>query len=706
MSASRGVRVFFAAAILLLVVLAGAALIPAARWRAKVVLGKATGRINDIEWSDLRWMLRPGSGVYLERLAEVPNPFLAIESPRQSKRDVEAGAGLFREQCGACHGDEGRGGPGGPPLNNHIFRQGSSDWGLYRTITRGIPGTAMVGKQLPRDDVWRLVSYLKRDVVGRGGETASGGPFLLLKPVTREDLRNAADSGKDWLTYSGSYSGQRYSRLGEINRNNVGQLRVEWQRQLSTAAERVETSPIVRGTTMFITEPPSRVLALDARSGRVLWTYSHELPTRLLLCCGSVNRGVALLGDRVFVGTLDGHLISLDASSGEVVWDVTVADASHGYSITAAPLAVEDMIVTGVGGGEFGIRGFVDAYDAASGKRRWRFYTVPGGRGGAKGTWEGCAGSVGGGARRPTGSFNPELRLIYWGIGNPSPNFDGGKRNGDNLYSDSVVALEADSGKLRWYFQFTPHDLHDYDSVQIPVQVETMFDGNRRKVLAWPNRNGFYYLLDRATGKFLLGTPFAKETWADGLEADGRPRVRPESIPNRQGSLVYPGIIGATNWWPPAYDAESNLIYVPTLDRGGIYYALPGLEPGSEGLTLGGIDTKVPNELADVSIKALEVNSGRVRWRHARPPRKDPNEIGGLMSTAGRLVFGGDMESFFALDADSGRELWSFETGGRISAAPVSYELAGHQYVTIAAGRSILTFALPQSRKNPKTEAH
>jgi len=357
------------------------------RWREKIVFDKATGRLKNIGWSDITWMLRPGSGVSLERLAATRNPFESIESPRHSENDIDAGGRLFREHCSSCHGDSGRGGNGGPSLYDHTFRQGRSDWAVYSTIKLGIPDTAMVGRNLPRDDIWRLVSYLRWAQESREA-SGSAAPPVAFEPVTATALRGADDDPAEWLMYSGSYASQRYSRLRQINADDIGQLRVEWQRQLSTTAEKVETSPIVRGSTMFVTEPPNRVLALDATSGRVLWTYSRDLPSQLLLCCGAVNRGVALLGTRVFVGTLDAHLVALEASTGKVLWDVEVADPANGYSITGAPLAVNGMILTGVAGGEFGIRGFVDAYDAASGQRRWRFYAVPGAGQPGSETWE------------------------------------------------------------------------------------------------------------------------------------------------------------------------------------------------------------------------------------------------------------------------------------------------------------------------------
>jgi len=670
------------------------------RWRAAILAEKATGQIGDIRWSDLLSMLRPGSDFYLESLADTRNPFLVIESPRRSKTDLEAGERLFRDGCSPCHGNRGTGGPGGPSLQNHVFRQGRSDWALYRTITEGIPGTAMTGSQMPRDDVWRLVTYLRMIVIAERGDLGSTRKVSVRLPfqaVTPEELRFATDHPNEWLTYSGSYASQRHSRLTQINRDSVRKLQLEWARQFSTSAERVEASPIVRGTTMFVTEPPNRVLAIDAATGKVLWTYSHDLPSHLLLCCGTVNRGVGVQGDRVFVGTLDAHLVALDASTGKPIWDVMVGDPLRGYSITSAPLTIENMVVTGVAGGEYGARGFIDAYDASSGERRWRFYAIPDSGQPGNETWSSNSWRKGGAPTWLTGSFDPELRLIYWGVGNPSPNFDGEDRSGDNLYSNSVVALEADSGKLRWYFQFTPHDAHDWDSVQIPVLVDAIFDNSKRRLLSWTNRNGFYYLLDRSTGEFLSGTPYVRQTWADGLDAKGRPRIRPESVPSRQGATVYPSLFGGTNWWSPSYDPELELVFVPTVDRGGVFYVLPDRPPAEERLVLGGVHLRLPNEDTIVAVKALELRTGRVRWQYLRPPVKAIDVMGGLISTAGRIVFGGEGETLFALDSETGAELWHCEVGGEIAAAPVSYELAGREYLAVAAGRSILAFALPQS---------
>lgn len=663
-----------------------------------IVLDKAVGNLPEMSWSDILWAVKLGSEINLEKLADTKNPFEVIDGPRQSSSDLADGEKLFGKLCVSCHGDAGRGGVGGPSLYDRTFVQGRTPWALYRTITLGISGTPMVGRDLSRNDAWRIVSYLESKLSTQ--ESAELDPaFASLRPVAPIDLVDATKDPAEWLTYSGSYDGQRHSTLDQINRSNVGQLRVEWTRQLLDAQGDLETTPIVRGSVMVVTGLSDKVLALDTASGRVLWTYSRDLPNGLKLCCGPVNRGVALLGTQLFLGTVDGHLVALDATTGKVLWDVALVDKTDGYSITGAPLVVDDMVITGVAGGEYAIRGFIDAYDAATGKRRWRFYTVPGpGEPGSE-TWEPGSLQTGGSPTWLTGSYDPQLHLLYWGVGNPSPNYYGENRKGDNLYSDSVVALDVRSGKLVWYFQFTPHDLHDWDSDQIPVLVDTAIDGSERKLLAWPNRNGFYYLLDRVTGKFLLGKAFAKQTWADGLDADGRPRVRPESIPSRAGATVYPSAAGAINWWSPSYDSRSGLLYVPSIEQGSIYFASPDRPVDSEGMVLGSWGAGIPHEQVVMSVKAIDVVTGQIRWQHNRPRRLGTSigGTGGLLSTNGGFVFGGDGETLFALDAESGAELWHFDAGGKVIAAPITYQLAGREFISVAAGHSIFTFALPQS---------
>jgi len=323
----------FATGLIPLVFAAGIVSIGPLRWRAIVLFDKATGRLNDVKWSEVGWMLSRGNGVNLERLAATRNPHESVEPTQIGGRRRSRFASLFRQQCGTCHGEGGLGGPGGPALRDHVFRQGPSDWALYRTIMLGIPNTAMPGRSLPRDDTWRLVMYLKRSLAGEETKAPPNGSTptpVSIVPIIAADLRGSEEHPAEWLMYSRSYASHRHSRLTQINRENIGELRVEWQRQLSTPVEKVETSPVVRGSTMFVTEPPNQVHALDATTGRVLWTYSRDLLLHLSLCCGPVNRGLALLGDRVFVGTLDAHLVALNAATGRVMWDIAVAECFEG----------------------------------------------------------------------------------------------------------------------------------------------------------------------------------------------------------------------------------------------------------------------------------------------------------------------------------------------------------------------------------------
>ena len=378
--------------------------------------------------------------------------------------------------------------------------------------------------------------------------------------MTYERLLKADSEPGNWLTYSGSYRSWRYSTLDQINRQNAGSLKVAWVYQMPTS-HRIEATPIVVDGVMYVSEPPSNVFALDAATGRPYWHYKRSLPAKINVCCDAVNRGVAVLGDRVFLGTVDAHLVALSAKTGAVLWDVPVADSQTGYSITGAPLIVKDMVITGIAGGEYGIRGFLDAYDVATGKRRWRFNTIPGP--GEKGheTWGGTdAWKQGGGPTWVTGSYDPELNLVIWGVGNPSPDWNADVRPGDNLYSDSAIALDADTGKLKWHFQFVPHDANDWDAVQVPVLVDTEWQGRPRKLIYWAHRGGFYYVLDRATGEFLLGKPFAKQTWAKGLDAKGRPERLPNSVPREEGVYIWPGVQGATNWYSPSYNPLTALL--------------------------------------------------------------------------------------------------------------------------------------------------
>ena len=509
--------------------------------------------------------------------------------------------------------------------------------------------------------------------------------------VPYERILDAASEPGSWLTYSGSYGAQRYSTLDQITRENVDRLQPAWIYQIR-ARHKFEVSPLVVDGVMYITEPPSDVTALDLRTGRPIWSYRRSLPDGVVTCCGQVNRGVALLDDQVFVATVDAHLVALDARTGHVRWDIEVADHTMAYSMTVAPLALKDKIIVGISGGEYGIRGFLDAYDPITGERLWRFWTVPGPGEPGNETWSGDSWERGAAATWVTGAYDAELNLLYWGTGNPGPDFIGDVRRGDNLYSECLLALDPDTGELKWYFQFLPHDIHDYDSTQVPVLLDADFEGAPRKLVLFPNRNAFYYVLDRVTGEFLVGKQFARQTWATGLDERGRPIENPDTIPSQEGALVYPDDDGAANWFSPTYSPQTNLVYQNVREKGATYYLADATyEPGR--LYMGASRRTVEAEDPKGFLRALDPLTGDLVWEievHSPP-------WAGLMSTAGGLVFSGTMEGdFFAADAATGDVLWRFQTGGAVYANPITYLSEGRQFIAIAAGSALLTFALPE----------
>ena len=514
-------------------------------------------------------------------------------------------------------------------------------------------------------------------------------PTFAAAQVPYERVRDATSEPQSWLSYSGDYTAQRHSTLDRIDRDNVSELQPAWIYQIE-ARDAFQATPLVADGVMYISEPPSDVTALDLKTGRPLWTYRRSLPEEIITCCGRVNRGVALLDDQVILGTIDAHLVALDAATGRVRWDVKVADHHEAYSITVAPLALDGKVIVGIAGGEFGIRGFLDAYDAETGERLWRFWTVPGPGEPGHETWSGDSWKSGAAATWITGAYDPELNLVYWGTGNPGPDFLGDSRQGDNLYSDAVIALDADTGELRWHFQFTPHDVLDMDSCQVPVLLNAEFKGSPRKLMLFPNRNGFYYILDRATGEYLLGREFAKQNWALRLDANGRPVKNPDAIPDADGAVAFPDDDGTANWMSPTYSPATGLIYVAIREKGAYFFKTEAeYAPGQ--LFMGASKRQLEDQEVKGYIRALDALTGERVWDFElhTPP------WAGLLSTAGGLVFSGSEEGeFFALDAATGDVLWSFQTGGRVIAAPISYLSEGKQYIAVAAGGSLMTFVL------------
>lgn len=510
-----------------------------------------------------------------------------------------------------------------------------------------------------------------------------------------EQLLADEQNGDDWLSYSGGYKSERFSPLAQINPANVSQMKVMWAYQMQAAgiagAGLQETTPLVANGIMYLTEAPSSVTALDARTGNLLWHWKPDISAEVLnIGFPRINRGVALLDDSVFVATLDARLFALDAISGAVRWEVDVADNSVGFSLTLAPLALDGKIIVGVSGAEAGVRGFIDAYDSNTGERLWRTFTVPEpGEPGSE-TWEGEAWQTGGGSTWLTGSFDPELNTLYWTTGNPAPDWNGDLRPGDNLFTCAVLALNPDTGEMLWHFQYTPHDTHDWDANQIPVLVDGEFEGRERKLLALANRNAFYYLIDRETGEYLLGEEYSYQTWAEGIDENGRPIVKPNTEPTREGNLVWPSLQGATNWFSPSYNPNTQQFFVPNRRMGAIYYkADVEYTPGAP--FLGGGEQALDGDQATGAIVALDVMTGEQEWEFEllTPPWS------GVMATAGGLVFGSSAEGvFFALDATSGNPLWNFNSGAHIRTNPMGFAIDDNQRVAIVGGRTLFVFGL------------
>jgi alcohol dehydrogenase (cytochrome c) len=526
----------------------------------------------------------------------------------------------------------------------------------------------------------------------------------LLAQIPYDRLLHAADTPQDWLSYSGSYFSQRYSALDQITPANVANLEQKWVFQ-ARSIEKFEATPLVADGVMYTVQAPNDIVGLDAITGRIFWIYSYSPAPQARPCCGRVNRGLAILGNTLFMGTVDAHIVAVDAISGHLLWNTKVADPSAGYAITHAPLVVKDKVIVGTAGGEYGIRGFLAAYDVHTGKEAWRFNTIPGP--GEKGheTWAGDSWKHGGASVWMTGSYDPDSNLTYWGIGNPGPDFNADMRRGDNLYSDCAVALDADTGQLKWYFQFTPHDDFDFDAVQVPVLADLDWKGARRRVLLWANRNGFFYVLDRTTGEFLQGAPFAKITWAKGLDEKGRPMRAANMVPTPDGTKIYPGNQGATNWYSPSYSPHTGLFYIPIWDN---YYSVYLNEKiqFNEGRIFAGALPRSPVALIRPpqivtraeedgygAIRAFDPQTGERKWEYKMTDVTDS----GILTTASDLLFVGGREGYFmALNARSGELLWKAVVGGQVSAGPMSYSVNGKQYVAISAGNVLFVYGLRQ----------
>ena len=642
-----------ALAIAILLVLVAAFSAPSVRWRAVALWLDLTGRIPDLPPGDLLAMLRPRSGqVQLTRIIDTHNPYAVILVPPLTAAERAAGRTLFGAQCASCHAPDGMGGPGAPALAGRPLSHGETPWAIYRTIRYGVPGTGMPPHPLTRQQLWELVGYVSslRAATAAGRLPAAMAAKLAAVDLPYAKLAQASYAGNGWLTYGGSYSGDRFSTLTQINTGNVGELALRWLYPFPGNLWKIECSPLVRGGIMYITGPDGQVMALDALSGAKLWEHDHPFKVE-----GGgegplgQNRGVALLGNRVFATTWNSTLTALSAATGKVLWEQRVG-VYPGTWISAAPLAYRDLVVVGVATPTGEGRGYLAAYDVRTGKLRWRFMTIPGPGQPGHDTWEGDSWKVGGVGPWMTGTYDPQRDVLYWGVGGPRPDFDPSKRKGDNLYSNSVVALRGSTGQLLWYFQSTPADTHDWDAVQVPMIADSTVAGHEDRRLLWANRNGFYYVLDRTTGAFCTACPSCARTGRSGLDARGHPLLAPgrESV---QGKVVFPSARGGTNWWPPSYDPDVGLTFIPMLEQGMTFFPTAQTLPKSE-LSF------------YTAVRAVDAYSGKSVWEHRERERTGDSTVSGMLSTRGGLVFGAADGQFFALDAHSGKTLWSAGIAG------------------------------------------
>ncbi len=593
-----------------------------------------------------------------------------------------------------------------------------SDADLAVLVREGLPARAMPGVAIAGSDLQQLLAFLRTlrspeaDALQRVHVETVDGATLdgVAMNQSSADLQLLTDDGRlhlmrpsgtrhrevssdvDWPSYHGSDSGNRFSPVDQISTGNVARLAPTWMFTLS-GAERLQVTPVVVGGVMYVTNA-NECYALDAGSGRRIWQFLRPRTKGLAGdAAGGINRGVAVSGDRVFMVTDDARLLALNRFTGALLWDTEMADWRQNYGATSAPLAVGHFVVSGISGGDEGVRGFLAAFDQVSGREVWRFWTVPRpGEPGAE-TWRGKDIAHGCASTWLTGTYDADLDTLYWPTGNPCPDYDGSERLGDNLYSDSILALDPATGRLKWHFQYTPHDVWDWDAQQPPVLVDAMWRGQVRRLLLHANRNGFFYVLDRASGALLQATPFVKKlTRAKAIGPDGRPVLTLDQVPTTEGVTVCPAVEGATNWFSTSFGHATGLYYVQALEKCTVYTRSPSMwQAGSSFYS--GTTRNVDGAPGQKVLRAVDIETGAIRWE---VPQSGPGTSwGGTLATAGGLVFyGDDSGALAAVDAATGARRWQFQTNVLWKASPMTYVFDGRQYIAVAAGSSILAFAL------------
>ncbi|MFN0121522.1 MAG: PQQ-dependent dehydrogenase, methanol/ethanol family [Blastocatellia bacterium] len=707
--------------------------------------GNEDGQIFDVIKNGVSGTAMPAMGLSDDECWQIVSFLRSMggDANEKVKGNVAAGQQVFKTSCAGCHMVNGQGSRYAPDLStignikaaelrNRILKPGSGegytpsfvevktkDGKTIRGLRRNEDSYSL--QLFSRDETFHLLrkknlagikytdkSIMPADYGKRLNETQLDDLVAYLKSLKSVDLSqtvnsvikgglaydrivNARKEPHNWLTYFGDYEGRHYSLLKQINLANAAQLQTAWIFQPQGNGG-LQATPLVVDGIMYTTAASNYAYALDAATGKTLWTYKYQPKDPKYDVKGQPNRGVAMLDGRLFMCTADAHVVALDAKTGGELWKMELAPASEGYFSYMAPLALKDKIIAGMGGGEFGVRGFVDAYDPATGKRLWRFYTIPGPGEFGNDTWKGDSWKQGAGTTWTTGTYDPATDTLYWSVGNPGPDLNGDVRAGDNLFTCAVVALDGATGKRKWHFQYTPHDLFDWDANETQMLVDMMWKGRMRKLLLHANRNAFFYVLDRETGEFLFGTPFARQNWAKGLDAKGRPIMVEGIEPSAKGTLVYPNLAGATNWQSPSFDPESGYFIFTYKEQGNIFVKED--QKFEVGKSYWGGRFFPPGEKDWGGVMALDPATGKKVWDY----KLNAGGLGnGLLATAGGVTFATATDGYMlVLNSRTGKLLWRTQTGGDPHASPVSYSVDGRQYVACSMGGVLVSWALPE----------